>query len=127
MPAPIRVVLIEDNDVFREALELLLGLAADIEVVAALPDGTGAVEACRRLEPDVVLLDYRLPGTDGLGVARELHAASPGVAIICLTASASPGETGALKAAGVVETLTKDEELDVIVGAIVRAAGRVVA
>ncbi len=126
MPVPIRVALIEDNDVFREALELLLGLNANIEVVASLPDGTAAVETCRRHAPHVVLLDYRLPGPDGLRVAEALQESCPEVAVICLTASASPGEAGALRAAGVVETLMKDVQLDVILAAITRAAGRVV-
>ena len=59
---PIRVLLVEDNDVFREALELLLGLRDDIEVVASVADGNDAVEACREHRPDVVVMDFRLPG-----------------------------------------------------------------
>ena len=63
---PIEVVLVEDNDIFREALELMLGVTPDVRVVAAVPDGESALEACGRLRPDVVLLDYRLPGLDGV-------------------------------------------------------------
>ncbi|HKG11073.1 MAG TPA: response regulator transcription factor, partial [Gaiellaceae bacterium] len=64
--ARIRVALVEDNDVFREALELLLGLRPEIQIVAALGDGYDVVDVCRRLEPDVVVMDYRLPGLDGV-------------------------------------------------------------
>ena len=66
MSRPIRVVLVEDNEVFREAVELLLGLRDDIQVVASVPDGDGAAAAAAELRPDVVLMDYRLPGLDGV-------------------------------------------------------------
>jgi DNA-binding NarL/FixJ family response regulator len=122
--APIRIVLVEDNQVFREALELLLGLRSDIEVVASVADGYSAVPACREFEPDVILMDYRLPGLDGVETTAAVREASPGAAVVCLTASAHPSEVEALYAAGVVACLTKDQELDAIVAAIHRAAGR---
>jgi DNA-binding NarL/FixJ family response regulator len=121
--AAVRIVLVEDNDVFREALELLLGLRPEVEVVGSVADGERAVEACTRLAPDVVLMDYRLPGLDGVQATRALRAAVPGASVICLTAQASPREIEALRAAGAVDCLTKDEHLDEIVAAILRAAG----
>lgn len=122
-PGRVRLVLVEDNDVFREALELLLGLRPEVEVVGSVADGERAVEACARLAPDVVLMDYRLPGLDGVQATRALRAAVPDVAVICLTAQASPRELEALRDAGAVDCLTKDEHLDEIVAAILRAAG----
>jgi DNA-binding NarL/FixJ family response regulator len=121
MTGPIRLVLVEDNDVFREALELLLGRHADIEIVGAAADGVEAVELCTREQPDVVLLDYRLPALDGVQAARAIRHASPGAAVVCLSASASARETQALYEAGAVECLTKDRELDEIVAAVQRA------
>ena len=53
----VRVALVEDNDVFRETLELLLGLRGDIEVVASVATGQEAVGVCAELAPDVVLVD----------------------------------------------------------------------
>lgn len=121
----VRIVLVEDNKVFREALELLLGLRSDVEVVAAVGDGTAAVAACRELSPDVVVLDFRLPGMDGVQVTTAVKEACPDVAVLCLTATASGAETEALIAAGAVACLRKDQELDEIVGAIHSAsAGR---
>jgi DNA-binding NarL/FixJ family response regulator len=120
--APVRVVLVEDNQVFREALELLLGLQPGVEVVASIDNGRAAAAVVRELRPDVVLLDYRLPGMNGLEVTREIRAGSPGVRVVCLTASVSRREIDELYAAGVAACLTKDEELEEIVAAIHRSA-----
>jgi DNA-binding NarL/FixJ family response regulator len=122
--APIRIVLVEDNQVFREALELLLGLRSDVEVVASVEDGASAVPAVREHAPDVVLMDYRLPGLDGVQATAAVLEAYPDVAVVCLTASANRREIEALYQAGAVACLTKDQELDEIVAAIHKAAGR---
>jgi DNA-binding NarL/FixJ family response regulator len=119
---PIRLVLVEDNQVFREALELLLGLRDDIEVVASVGEGSSAAEVVRAHNPDVVLMDYRLPGIDGVQATKAVREASPGVAVVCLTASANLREVDALFEAGAVACLSKDQELDEIVEAIRRAA-----
>jgi DNA-binding NarL/FixJ family response regulator len=119
---PVRVALVEDNDVFREALEMLLGLQSGLEVVASLPDGNDAVALCREHAPDVVLMDYRLPGVDGVQATRQLRDECPEVAVVVLTASANLREVDALYAAGAVACLTKDEPLEDIVAAIRRAA-----
>jgi DNA-binding NarL/FixJ family response regulator len=124
MGRPIRILLVEDNKVFREALELLLGLRADIEIVAAVGDGAAAAPAAQQHEPDVVLMDYRLPGLDGVQATAAVREACPGVAVVCLTASANAREIEALYEAGAAACLTKDQELDDIVDAIKRAAGR---
>jgi two-component system response regulator DesR len=120
----VRVALVEDNRVFREALEMLLGLRSDVEVVVSLDDGTDVVAVCREHNPDVVLMDYRLPNVGGVEATAALRAACPEIAVVCLTASASPGELEALKEAGAAACLTKDEELDEIVAVIRNVAGR---
>jgi DNA-binding NarL/FixJ family response regulator len=122
VPEPIRLLLVEDNEVFREALELLLALRSDIQVVASVSDGSIAAEAVREHQPDVVLMDYRLPGIDGVQATRAVREAMPGVAVVCLTASANLHEVDALYEAGVVACLSKDQELDEIVAAIRNAA-----
>jgi DNA-binding NarL/FixJ family response regulator len=114
---------VEDNDVFREALEMLLDLRTDVEVVASVDDGRDVVALCRRYQPDVVLMDYRLPGADGVEVTAELREACPEVAVVCLTATANARELEALEAAGAAACLSKDRELDEIVATIHSAAG----
>jgi DNA-binding NarL/FixJ family response regulator len=120
--APIRLLLVEDNEVFREALELLLELRSDIDVVASVSDGSAAVDAAVEHNPDVVLMDYRLPGIDGVQATRAVREAAPDVAVVCLTASANMREVDALFEAGAVACLSKDQELDEIVEAIRGAA-----
>ncbi len=119
---PIRVLLVEDNDVFRQALELLLELQAGLVVVGAVSEGSAAVGACLELNPHVVVMDFRLPGMDGVETTIALTRDCPNVAVVGLTASASPRELDALLAAGAVGCLRKDQALEEIVAAI-RSAG----
>ena len=119
---PVRILLVEDNEVFRDALELLLGLRADVEIVASVGDGLAAVSAAVEHRPDVVLMDYRLPALDGIQATAQVVAAAPGVAVVALTASADDAEREALLDAGAVACLAKDQELDEIVAAILDAA-----
>ena len=118
MAGPIRVLLVEDNQVFREALELLLDLRDDIEIVASVGAGHEAVPAVREHDPDVVVMDYRLPGIDGVQATRAIRDVAPNVAVVVLTASANVREMDALREAGAVACLSKDQELDAIVTAI---------
>jgi len=119
----VRVALVEDNDVFRETLELLLGLRGDIEVVASVATGQEAIEICGEIEPDVVLVDYRMPGLNGAQTTAEVLRASPRSRVVCLTASISSEEKSTLIDAGAVACLTKDEDLEQIVASIHSAAG----
>ncbi len=118
----IGVVIVEDNEVFREALEILFELTPDLQVVAAVADGEAAVAACRGLRPAVVIVDYRLPGADGVATTRAIREASPGSAVVVLTAAADEPELAALRAAGAAACLMKDRAMDDIVAAIRDAA-----
>jgi DNA-binding NarL/FixJ family response regulator len=119
---PVRILLVEDNEVFRDALELLLGMRTDVEIVASVGDGAAAVSAAIEHRPDVVLMDYRMPGMDGIQATTQVVEALPDVAVVALTASADAAEREALLEAGAVGCLTKDQELEEIVAAILDAA-----
>jgi DNA-binding NarL/FixJ family response regulator len=121
MAEPIRVLVVDDHGVVREGLRGFLELQDGIEVVGAVAEGNAAVGAYREHRPDVVVMDFRLPGMDGVETTLALVHEYPEVAVVCLTASASPRELDALMAAGAIDCLRKDEELDVIVSAIRRA------
>jgi DNA-binding NarL/FixJ family response regulator len=122
VPRAVRILLVEDNEVFRDALELLLGLRTDVEVVASVADGTDALPAVRLHQPDVVLMDYRMPGLDGVQATARVRREHPSVAVVCLTATRNEPELDALIAAGAATCLSKDQELDDIVEAIRAAA-----
>jgi DNA-binding NarL/FixJ family response regulator len=119
---PARIVLVEDNEVFRDALELLLGMRDDVEIVASVGDGLAAVAAAKEYRPDVMLMDYRMPALDGIQATAQVMKEVPGVAVVALTASADAAEREALVEAGAVACLMKDQELEEIVAAILQAA-----
>jgi DNA-binding NarL/FixJ family response regulator len=121
---PIRVVLVEDNDTFRETLQLLFGMRQEIEVVGSVATGDEATKLCVQLSPDVVLMDYRMPGMNGAEATRAVLAAAPATRVVCLTASVTTREISELLDAGAVTCLTKDEDFDRIVSAVEEAAGR---
>jgi DNA-binding NarL/FixJ family response regulator len=84
-PAPIRVLLADDQRVVREGLAMLLGLLPEIEVAGAAADGEEAVELAGRLRPDIVLMDLRMPRCDGVEATRLLRERAPDIAAIVLT------------------------------------------
>ncbi|WP_369035045.1 response regulator [Streptomyces adonidis] len=83
----LRVLVADDNPVVRAGLSALLGGHPDIEVVAEASNGTEAVSAAERMSPDVVLLDVRMPGTDGLTALPQLALLAP---VMMLTYSSEP-------------------------------------
>jgi DNA-binding NarL/FixJ family response regulator len=115
------VLLVEDNEVFRSSLELLLSLQSGIEVVGSVGTGDEAPIAARELGPDVVLMDYRLPGMDGAAATRGVVASS-GAAVVCLTAEATEEEREAILSAGAVALVEKGGPIDALAAAIRAAA-----
>jgi len=119
--APIRVLLVEDNDVFRESLVFLLRRHADVEVVGAVADGSSAAPACAELEAEVVVIDYRLPDVDGAEVAEAVRDRCPGASVVFLSASAGKEEHEAARSTG-APLVRKDEGVDALVDAVRTAA-----
>jgi len=117
----VTILLVEDNEVYRSSLELLLGMQPGIRVVGAIEEGSKAVAAVSELGPDVVLMDFRLPGLDGAEATRAVRAAAPGVAVVCLTAEATDEERASVIAAGATALVEKGEPVTSLV-AVIRAA-----
>ena len=118
----IRVLLVEDSEVYRESLVFLLGRYEDLEVVGAVGDGGSAARACAELGAEVVVLDYRLPDLDGAEAAEDVRTRCPDTAVVFLSASAGEKEHDAARALG-VPLVRKDEGLDSLVAAVRAAAG----
>lgn len=91
MSPPIRLLLADDQALVRGALAALLGLEDDLEVVAEVGSGDVVVDAARRTNPDVALLDVEMPGMDGIAAAAALKAAMPHVRILIVTTFGRPG------------------------------------
>ena len=102
MTAPVRVLLVEDNDVYRESLVFLLGRYEGLEVVGAVADGGAAARACAALDADVAIVDYRLPDIDGGEAAEEIRERCPQAAVVFH----SPGGLSAASRAAVSGALT---------------------
>ena len=115
---PIRVVVVDDHELFRRGITQVLSDEADIEVVGEAEDGPAAVATAEALAPDVVLLDLRMPGMGGIEVARRLVATLPGVRILVLTVSDEPDDLFEAVKAGVAGYLLKEVPIHEVAEAV---------
>ncbi|MBG6095534.1 response regulator [Nocardioides luteus] len=116
----IRVVVADDQPLVRAGLRTLLETEPDIEVVAVAEDGAAAVEQALALRPDVVCMDIRMPGRDGISATRELcgpDVADPIPVLVLTTFDIDDYVFGALEA-GASGFLLKDADPDAIVAAV---------
>jgi DNA-binding NarL/FixJ family response regulator len=82
---PVRVLLVDDDDLMRAGLRSVLSSDETIEVVGEAGDGRGAVQRVGELRPDIVLMDVRMPNLDGISATREVLAAQPDAKVVILT------------------------------------------
>ena len=116
-PDPVRVVLADDQELIRTALSMVLGELQDIEVVGEAATGAEAVRLTAGLAPDVVAMDLRMPGMDGIEATRRITAAGSEARVLVLTTFDDDDHVyGALRA-GASGFLVKDMALDDIIGA----------
>ena len=114
----IRVVIADDYSPFRQALQRVIDAEADMVVVSALDDGRTAMDEIRRLAPDVAVLDVRMPGLDGIDVARSLVDDRLPVRTIIVTVHWDRLVVDRAVAAGVRGFMVKDTALADIVDAV---------
>ena len=116
----IRVVAADDQRVVREGLALLLSLLPGVEVAGTAADGNEALALVAQERPDVVLMDLRMPGLDGVAATRRLRAEHPSVKVIVLTTYADDQSVVGALQAGADGYLTKDAGGDEIRQALER-------
>lgn len=118
MTPPIRLVLAEDQAMVLGAFARLLGLEPDLEVVATAADGPSALDAVRRLDPDVLLTDVEMPGASGLDVAAALTGSRTRVVVV--TTFARSGYLRRALDAGAAGYVLKDAPIDELADAVRR-------
>ena len=118
----IRVLLVDDEELVRTGLRMILDTEDDLEVVGSAVDGLDALAAAKRLLPDVVLMDIRMPRMDGLEATRRLLAATPTCAVVVLTTFDLDQHVYEALEAGASGFLLKDAPATQLVQAIRAAA-----
>jgi DNA-binding NarL/FixJ family response regulator len=110
MPATIRVLIVDDQSLIRVGIQALLSRKPDIEVVGQASDGAEALRQVAALDPDVVLMDIRMPGMDGVEATRQLVARQARAGIIILTTFRDDANVFSALAAGARGYLLKDTD-----------------
>ncbi|MFJ1513646.1 response regulator [Cellulosimicrobium funkei] len=118
---PVRVLLADDHAAIRAGLRLLLDAAPDVEVVGEAADGTAAVTNARALRPDVVLMDLRMPGVDGIEATRVITGEHLAEVLVLTTFDLDEYVDGALRA-GAAGFLLKTAEPAALLDAVRRVA-----
>ena len=119
---PVRLVIVDDQALFREGLRTLLSTRAEVDVVGEAATGEEALGVIERLRPSVVLMDLQMPVMDGIQATAKLRERRPEVSVLALTTFDDDASLfGALRA-GAAGYLLKDVSSDTLVGAIIAAA-----
>ena len=117
-----RVLVVDDHDLFRAGLARLLALQPDIEVVAQASGGHMGVRLAEELQPDVVLMDLRMPDLDGSEATRAILERQPSARVVALSVSVEEVDVAAAMQAGACGFLVKDAPIDEVVVAVRAAA-----
>jgi DNA-binding NarL/FixJ family response regulator len=117
-PAPIRVLIADDQRVVREGLSMLVGLIEDVNVVGVACDGAEAVRLAEAQQPDVILMDLRMPDLDGIAATAQLCERLPSARVLVLTTYVDEDAIVPALQAGALGYLTKDASAEQIETAI---------
>ena len=112
------MLVVEDQQALAGALQVAFGAQPDMDCVGAVGTAEDAVAMAAATSPDVVLMDIRLPGADGIEATRQVKAACPQVRVLILTADATPARLAAAAAAGASGFLAKDSPFPAVLAAV---------
>ncbi|WP_189608246.1 UvrY/SirA/GacA family response regulator transcription factor [Saccharospirillum salsuginis] len=114
----IQIIVVDDHDLVRMGLVRLLDDAKGIEVIAEANSGEAAIELAKEKEPDVILMDVRMPGIGGIEATRKIHRQFPDIKVIAVTACGDDPFPSRLLQAGAAGYLTKGASTEEMVRAI---------
>jgi DNA-binding NarL/FixJ family response regulator len=114
---PMRVMIVDDHPVTRDGLRAALGTAEDVEIVGEASSGEEAVKVVNEVEPDVVFMDVRMPGMNGIEATKAIRQGNPDTRVILFTVDESRASIAEAIQAGVSGYLLKDVGVDELVNA----------
>ena len=117
----IRIMVCDDHEVIRTGLKTLLA-GTDIEIIAEAADGKTAIELAQQVNPDVILLDIRMPGTDGLATLEKLRVVVPNSYVVMLSTYDNPTYIARAVALGASDYVLKGSSRDALIATITAVA-----
>jgi DNA-binding NarL/FixJ family response regulator len=121
---PARLLIVDDHDLVRESTRFMLELEADFEVVGEAVNGRHALELCRQLRPDLVLMDVRMPEMDGLTATLAIKEEMPAISVLMVSAYESKDYRRKAASAGAAGYILKDTDIRQLHEAVRKALGQ---
>lgn len=117
-----RVLIVDDHQVFRDGLKLVINNQADMEVVGEAADGEKAIALTRELLPDIIIMDVKMPFMDGAEATSRILAEMPGMKILALSIYADDGFMASMMRAGALGYILKGCDIEELSNTIRRTA-----
>ncbi len=118
MNQPTKILLVDDHGIVRQGVKLILESETNLQVIGEAADANAAVAKARELQPDVVVMDIHLAGSDGIDASRRILAAHPATKIVVLSAEATPDIVNRALQSGISGYVIKEEAGDELIRAI---------
>src|SRR5258705_11424289 len=118
---PIRIVVVDDHDVVRRGLAILIRAFDDLDLIGSAANGIEAVDIAEKLKPDVMLMDMIMPEMDGIEATRQIREKYPDLQVVALTSSRDEAQLQPLLAAGAASFLSKHTAIDALVASTAAA------
>jgi DNA-binding NarL/FixJ family response regulator len=112
------ILIVDDHELFRDGLKALINLQSDMEVVGEATNGQESISLARRLQPDVILMDVKMPVMDGMEATRRILSEMPGMKILALSVYSGDGFNAGMMSAGALGYILKGGDFEEFVGTI---------